>query len=118
MTEHRAITYHLTPADWYAASDPSAPYLPEAFTADGFIHCTDGLANVVETANRYCRPDPRPYLLLHIDTRRVTAEVRYEDSARIYPHIHGPLDRAAIMGATPMPRATDGAFLSLPSTDG
>ena len=114
MSEAVSIIHHLTPAAWYADGDPGAPYLPEAFDADGFIHCTDGLENVVATANRHCRADPRPYLLLRIDTRRVTAVIRYEDPAHIYPHIYGPLDRAAIIDATPMPRAEDGTFLPLP----
>ena len=114
MPDTTSITYHLAPADWYGAGDPTAPYVPEAFAADGFIHCTDGRENVVATANRHCRADPRPYLLLRIDTRRVAAEIRYEDAARIYPHIYGPLNRDAIMDATPMPRGDDGAFLPLP----
>jgi uncharacterized protein (DUF952 family) len=56
MSDTAAIAYHLAPASWYAAGDPAAPYLPEAFAADGFIHCTDGRENVVATANRHEDP--------------------------------------------------------------
>ena len=109
--EDAHATYHLTPADYFAATDPGAPYLPEQYEADGFIHCTDGIANVVETANRYYRDDRRDFVLLIIDPARVTAPIRYEDPARIYPHIFGVLNREAIAGVIAMPRADDGTFL-------
>jgi len=105
-------TFHLVAeADW-AASDVNAAYVPEAFAQDGFIHCTDGAAELARTANRYYRSDPRAFLTLVIDKTRVTAPVRYEDAARIYPHIYGALNRDAIVGVVPVPRAEDGTFVA------
>lgn len=105
-----AVIYHLAPAEHYESCDDSAPYVPEGFEAEGFIHCTDGIRNVVDVGNRYYRADPQPYVLLAIDPARVQAEIRYEDAARIYPHIHGPLNRDAIVAVAPMRRSADGTF--------
>jgi uncharacterized protein (DUF952 family) len=49
--------------------------------------------------------------VLVIDVTKVSARVAYEDDLRIYPHIYGPLDRAAIMQVAPAPRTLDGTFL-------
>jgi uncharacterized protein (DUF952 family) len=51
------------------------------------------------------------YIALVIDKARVKASIRYEDPGRIYPHIHGPLNRDAIVTIVPMLRNADGTFL-------
>ena len=105
------FTFHLVAAEYYRDCDRKVPYLPAAFDADGFIHCTDGAENVAEVANRYYRDDRRMYVVLVIDTARVLARVVYEDPARIYPHIYGALNRDAIVDVQPILRAADGSFL-------
>ncbi|MGE5560141.1 MAG: GNAT family N-acetyltransferase [Chloroflexota bacterium] len=105
------ITYHGTAKRYLESLDPLKPYLPAAFAADGFIHCTDGrqAVSIILTINY--REDPEPYVYLCIDKDRVTSEVRYDDPARIYPHIYGPLNRDAIIAVLPAARAEDGTFL-------
>ncbi len=66
---------------------------------------------MVETANRYYRGDPRPYLLVMVDLDRVSADWRYEDPGAVYPHIYGPLDRDAVVAVEDMRRHEDGRFL-------
>ena len=66
---------------------------------------------MVATANRHYRDDAREFVLLTIDLDRVTSPWRVEDPAGIYPHVFGPIDRAAIVEARPMPRDGDGDFL-------
>ena len=105
------LTFHIVAAEYYRDSDRSAPYVPAAFEADGFIHCTDGGANVAEVANRYYREDRRMYIVLVIDRAKVRPAIKYEDAARIYPHIYGPLNRDAITDILPVLRASDGSFL-------
>ena len=107
------VTYHLVAERYYQGCDPAEPYVPEAFDADGFIHCTDGIENVIATANRYYRDDARPFVVLVINVDKVTALVRYEDPERIFPHIYGPLNRDAIASALPVKRDPDGTFLAL-----
>jgi uncharacterized protein (DUF952 family) len=106
------VTYHLVAGEYWRAQASAGDYVPGAFASDGFIHCTDGVHNVIDTANRYYRDDPRDYVVLVIDLARVRAEIRYEDDAGIYPHIYGSLNRDAIAGVTAVTRATDGTFLS------
>jgi uncharacterized protein (DUF952 family) len=108
-----AVTYHLVAADYWRGQHDGAEYVPEAFAADGFIHCTDGAQNLIDTANRYYRDDPREFVALVIDQAKVLAEIRYEDVARIYPHIYGPLNRDAVVGVVQIVRAADGAFTSM-----
>ena len=105
------LTLHLVPAEYFRDCDRDAPYVPPAFEADGFIHCTDSAEELARTATRYYRDDRRMYVALVIDKRRVRASIRYEDEARIYPHIHGPLNRDAIVTVVPVLRAADGSFL-------
>jgi len=103
--------FHLTPRAWWDAADPAAPLGAPSLEAEGFIHCTDGAAEMVATANRHYRSVPGEFVILTIDLDRVTSPWRIEDPARIYPHIFGAIDRAAIVAVVDAPRAADGAFL-------
>jgi uncharacterized protein (DUF952 family) len=106
-------TFHLVPrAEWQAAP-ADQPYVPRAFAHDGFVHCTDGADEVAATANRYYR-DETDLLVLRLDTARLGAPVRYEDARHIYPHIYGPIERAAILSVQPMRRDPSGAWLPPP----
>ena len=103
-------TFHLTPREWWEASDPAAPLGAPSLPTEGFIHCTDGAANMVATANRHYRDDPRSFVVLTIELDRVTSPWRVEDPGQIYPHVFGPIDRAAIEGVVAAPRDADGTF--------
>ena len=105
------VIYHLVAAEYYRDTDRTQPYTPEPFADEGFIHCTDGIANVVSVANRYYKDDQRMYVALAVDPAKVEAEIKYEDPERIYPHIYGPLNRDAIVDLLPMLRGADGTFL-------
>jgi len=107
------VTYHMTPAAWWAAADPTAPLASPSLEAEGFIHCTTGDAEMIATANRHYRDDPRPFVVLTVDLDRLTSPVRIEDAGGIYPHVHGSLDRAAILAVRPMARGGDGSFVGL-----
>ncbi len=111
-----AVTYHLVAEPYYQSCDPAEPYVPEAFADDGFIHCSDGVENVIATANRYYKDDGRPFIVLVIDIDKVTAPVKYEDPERIFPHIYGPLNRESIASALPVKHDADGTFLALEQT--
>lgn len=109
------ITYHGTPKRYFEGLDPDRPYLPAAFAKDGFIHCTNGRQAVSIILTEHCGSDPEPYVYLLIDTDRVTSTVCYDDPARVFPHIYGPLNRDAIIAVLPAARAADGTFL-MPDT--
>ena len=106
-------TYHLLPTEtWTAANlDPMAAYAAPSLATEGFIHCTDGAEALIDTANRYYRDDPRPYVALTIDLDAAGSPWTIEDPAGIYPHVHGAIARDAIIGVQPVIRTADGTFL-------
>lgn len=109
---HPSTTYHLAPRDYWDASDPMADYTPEPFEQEGFIHTTHDGVELVAVANRYYHDDPRPYVVVAIDVSRVRAPIRIVDPGGRYPHIHGPLNRDAIIAVTDAPRDPGGTFHS------
>ena len=102
--------YHLVPESWYRSQPEERGYLPEPFAADGFIHLTHGLDDVLGVGNAFYRTDTRPYLLLTIDLGRITSDVRYDDDTGRFPHVYGPLDRQAIVAVQQVERDYAGGF--------
>jgi uncharacterized protein (DUF952 family) len=54
----------------------------------------------------------RPMLVLTIDLDRLTAAWRADGDER-YPHVYGPIDRAAIIDVRAIARTADGTFLPI-----
>lgn len=108
-------TFHLVPRPVWEALDPAAPYRHESLAIEGFIHCTDGADNLRKTANRHYRDDPRPFLALTVDLDAAGSRWRIDEPGSPYPHVYGPIDRAAIIAVEPLPRGVDGEFLALPA---
>ncbi len=107
------LTLHLVPEPVWCAEAAAREYRPEPFAEEGFVHCTDGEALLIEVANRYYRADPRPFLALDVDLARIAARAVYEDAEQRYPHIYGPIEREAVVRVRRMERADDGAFTSI-----
>jgi uncharacterized protein (DUF952 family) len=107
-----SIIYHLAPIEYFHAQPPDRSYVPAEFYREGFIHCTTGDEQLVIVANRYYRTDVRAFLVVVIDEDLVTAEIKYEPGkdGMLYPHLYGPLNRAAIVSVLRMPRLPDGSF--------
>ena len=105
------LAYHGTPKRYWDALDPSAPYVPEAFEREGFIHTTEGREAVSITLTKYYKASTEAWVMLYIDQDRVTSPMRYDDPAEVFPHIYGPLNRDAIIAVKDIARAPDGTFL-------
>ena len=105
------LTYHLVPRDRWDASDPREPLAAPSLATEGFVHCTDGVANLVATANRHYAMEPGPFVVLSVDLDRITSAWSVDDPDRIYPNIFGPIDRPAIVGLVEAPRDDRGTFL-------
>ncbi len=107
--------YHLAPANRWHAWPGDQPYLAAEYANDGFIHCTAGDALMIAVANRFYRETQGDYVLLVIDPARLTAPLKWEpsgdDLAALFPHIYGPIDRAAVLEVRVVRRAADGEFL-------
>jgi uncharacterized protein (DUF952 family) len=107
--------YHLAPAARWQTWPANQPYLPAEYSTDGFIHCTAGDALMIAVANRFYRMTAGEYVLLVIDPARLAAPLKWEASsdelATLFPHIYGPIDRAAVQEVRAVRRAADGEFL-------
>lgn len=104
---------HLTPEPVWMAHRLLNAYRSEGFAGEGFVHCTDSEALVLEVANRYYRDDPRPFLLLDVDLEHIAAPAVYEDDERCYPHVYGPIERHAVRWVRRVERAADGTFTAI-----
>jgi len=112
----RSPVYHLVPrAEWQAACARGV-YAPASLETHGFIHCSTR-AQVAETANRWLRGQ-RDLLLLEIDPRQATADLRFEPPVRPsgerpgerFPHLYGPLNLEAVTRVVEFPCQPDGSF--------
>ncbi len=105
------LTFHLVPKNYFDSLDASADYVPEAFAREGFIHCTDAPEEMARVANRFYKSEPPPHLYLYIDKERLRAPWRYDDAAKKYPHIYGPLNQDAILAVREAKRDAEKNFL-------
>lgn len=107
--------WHLVPTAWFAAQPATAEYVPEAFASEGFIHLTFTTADVIDVGNRYYRAVPGDWLALWIDLTRCRAPVEYftTDVRHQFPHLHGPLERDAIVSIHTVQREVDGTFIAI-----
>lgn len=92
--------FHLVPAEEW--SRDATHHTPSSLAAEGFVHCSDArqVARVADTVFRG-RGD---LLLVEIDPSKLSAEVVWEDLYGLdedFPHIYGPIDRAAVNQVTP-----------------
>ena len=108
-----SVSYHLVPAEVWRRHRSQAIYVPEAFEADGFIHTTNDLDELLVVANTFYRSDPRPYLVLVLNLDVVSVHVRHDDPSGFYPHLYGPLNVDAVVGYLVARRAPDGEFLDI-----
>lgn len=90
--------FHITAREAWERAKPAGSYRPEAFAAEGFIHCSTR-EQVVRVADARFRGRPG-LVLLCIDTERVAAEIVYENlegGEELFPHIYGELNADAVV---------------------
>lgn len=107
------ITYHLALVREWEAQKGGDHYVPGAYEADGFIHCTNGLDLLTQIANMFYKDSPDERTVLVLDTGRIESDVRYDDDAQTFPHIYGQLNTSAVIGELPVARAEDGTFTGM-----
>ncbi|MBL8182025.1 MAG: DUF952 domain-containing protein [Blastocatellia bacterium] len=93
------IVYHIVLPDDWAAFDTDL-YRAKSLETEGFIHCSfaEQLDGVIE--RYYARVDE--IVILEIETDALMSRLVKEPSTNdeIYPHIYGPINRAAIVSET------------------
>ena len=108
----KGVTYHLAPSEVWDRQSDERTYLPDDYDRDGFIHCTNGLDELVAVGNRYYKTDERQFRVLILDLAKVESPVRYDDPNEIFLHIYGPLNTNAVVGLLLAKRDEDGTFVS------
>ena len=101
--------YHLVlPTLWDTNS--AADFRTSSLETQGFIHCANA-EQVVRSANRFYA-DAGELLLLHIDPALLTNPLLDEPAAsgELFPHIHGAINRSAVIHIERLRRGTDGRW--------
>ncbi|MEI7585869.1 DUF952 domain-containing protein [Runella sp.] len=91
------MIYHIVFPDYWAKFEGASEYFSETFEVEKFIHCSrkEQLAGVLE---RFFA-GVNDLLIVEIDESKLTSPLLYEavpDSEKTFPHIFGPINRAAI----------------------
>lgn len=108
------VVFHLAVADeWEEARSRGGPYrrstLGVSLEERGFIHCS--FPRQLQTVADAVFAGRDDVVLLAIDRRRLSAEVRVEATdagGERFPHIYGPLDLAAVIDSMSVPLGPDG----------
>src|SRR5262245_66691207 len=106
-------TFHLVPVAVWSAADRDRPYAAASLAEEGFIHCTDGEAELAATFDRHYAADPRSFLALTLDLDALDVPWRFDDPGSPYPHIYGAIRWPAILDVQRVDRAPDGRFETL-----
>ncbi|UFN44328.1 DUF952 domain-containing protein [Nocardioides okcheonensis] len=100
--------FHIaTDADWRRALETgtyTTSTVGRTLAEEGFIHASrrDQVQGVFD---RYYAGLDEHLVLLTIDPRRLDAEVRVDPVGDdTYAHVHGPINRSAVLEATPLDR--------------
>ncbi len=98
------IVFHLAfAADWDEARRAGAYRMStrgRTLDEEGFVHCSRADQVATVAANYYA--GATDLVLLHVDTDRLTSEVRVERVGEDeYPHVYGPIDVDAVVEVTP-----------------
>lgn len=102
---------HITREQQWRAAEAAGTYQGDTLATEGFIHCSSP-HQVTGVANRRFQGQT-DLVLLVIEPDRLTAPLRYEpgEDGELFPHIHGPLNLAAVDRVTPFPPLPDGTFV-------
>lgn len=87
---------HICPKDDWLTAIAQGEYLADSLESEGFIHCSR-LEQVEKVANNFYA-GLTGLVLLHIDTDRLIAELKWEAAdGDEFPHVYGPINLDAIM---------------------
>lgn len=101
--------YHIAVENEWKTALECGEYLPGTFALDGFIHCSTD-KQVAQSANRHFH-GMHGLMLVKIDPRLSSAEIRYEPSqGELFPHIYGPLNLDAVVSVVRFDPDADGNF--------
>jgi uncharacterized protein (DUF952 family) len=108
------LIYHLVSRALWEA-EPSSAFRAPSLAAEGFIHCSFE-DQVVPIANCFLADVP-DLVAVAIDVSKLTSAVKEEPVGpnEKFPHVYGPIDRAAVVVIRPLQRGPDGRWARIAS---
>ncbi|WP_433869502.1 cupin domain-containing protein [Saccharopolyspora sp. CA-218241] len=112
---------HLIPLSTFHA-DRDAPISSASLADEGFVHCSPDPDTTLAVANALYREVEGPMVALELDADALSAPVRWEQASpalpgvpgdALFPHVYGPLERAAVIDVRYARRDTAGGFVAL-----
>jgi uncharacterized protein (DUF952 family) len=103
--------FHITSRAAWLAAQATGSYAADSLASEGFVHCSEAHQYVWVANRRFRGRDD--LVLLHVDPRRLDAEVRYENlegGEQLFPHVYGPIPARAVIEVTPLTPRIDGTF--------
>lgn len=98
--------FHITTRGEWDRSQAAREYRAPSLASEGFIHLSTE-EQWRHTLHR-CYRGVTDLVILRIDPRRVTAEVRYElADGEAFPHLYGPLATEAVISIREAPRMVE-----------
>jgi uncharacterized protein (DUF952 family) len=114
------VILHLVAADEWARGASEELYVAPSLATEGFIHCTGDPQTLLAVANALYRDAEGEMVVLEVDETLLASEVRWEAAAPApppgvaadvrFPHVYGPIERAAVVRVRPLRRDPTGAF--------
>jgi uncharacterized protein (DUF952 family) len=91
------MIYHITSKNEWLTQKGADTFRAFTLTIEGFIHCCE-VDQVEGVLQRYFGGQ-KDLVLLEIDERKVSSELKYEKggNGEMFPHIYGPIDIKAII---------------------
>ncbi|MEU3020910.1 MULTISPECIES: DUF952 domain-containing protein [unclassified Nocardiopsis] len=111
---------HLTELSrWRSGGNVEA----ESLLTEGFLHASPDEATMLAVANALYSAAEQALVVLVVNTGKVDAEVRWEaaapapppgvDAGVLFPHVYGPIPRAAVTGLRRLVRGPGGRYTAL-----
>ena len=98
-----ARIFHITTLQVWEQQKAAGSYRHESLETEGFIHCSN--EGQVEATWRRIFGGEAGLVILEINVKRLTSEIRYEEGepGEMFPHIYGPLNIDAVTSVTVLP---------------
>lgn len=108
--------YHITSRAAWIDATRSGSYAAGSLQSEGFIHCSTA-EQILPVARRFYRGQTGLVLLM-IDARRLSAEVKWERAAApqglaeggTFPHVYGQIELGAVVQTFDFEPNSDGEF--------
>ncbi len=91
-------------------TEQGKPFVGQTYIdVEGFVHCST--VESFRPVSENFRDRIEPFVLLVIDTEKLTCPLKWEGAPVKYPHLYGAINRGAIVDVLPYRKDKDGTWL-------